>query len=79
MITTKKQKVIDALKAGNALEATKLAKAFKIELTKEQQAIVARAFEMSHSPAFYEQLGFNAADQLQKAETILREVYAEHL
>jgi hypothetical protein len=75
MLKTKKSRVIDALLEGNYIEAMKLAKNFHIELTKDEQTIVKRAYEMTWNPSFYEQLGYNKDEEFEKAVLILKKVY----
>jgi hypothetical protein len=74
-IKTKRSKVIDALTAGDYIEAMKIAKAFHIELSPEENTIVRRAYEMTWNAAFYEQLGYNKDDEFDKAVTILKKRY----
>lgn len=75
----RKLQVIHALKTENYVEALKIAKTFTIELTKEQNAVVRRAYEMHWNIKFYEALGYNLDEEVEKAVAILKEVYAEHL
>jgi hypothetical protein len=75
MVQTKKSKVIEALQNGDYKEALKIAKSFHIELTKEQNTIVTRAYEMQWNPGFYQALGFNKDEEFEKAVAILKEVY----
>lgn len=75
----RKLEVIHALKTENYIEALKIAKTFTIELTKEQNTVVRRAYEMHWNNRFYEALGYNLNEEVDKAVAILKEVYAEHL
>lgn len=79
MRVSKKAQVINALQSKDYKTALKIAKSFTIELTKEENAIVRRAYEMQWNPGFYTALGFNAEDEFQKAVKILEETYKDHL
>ncbi|MNB72129.1 hypothetical protein D3C81_519830 [compost metagenome] len=74
-LVTKKSKVIEALKNQDYKAAMKIAKAFHIELTKEENTIVRRAYEMTWGSSFYEQLGFNKEEEFNKAVEILKNKY----
>lgn len=74
-IKTKRSRVIEALEAGNYIEAMKIAKAFHIELSPEENTIVRRAYEMTWNPEFYEQLGFKKEVEFEKAVIILKKRY----
>jgi hypothetical protein len=75
MRTTKKSRVVTALESGDYIEALKIAKSFNIELTKEQNTIVRRAYEMQWNEKFYSALGFDKDVEFDKAVKILLEVY----
>lgn len=74
-LKTKRSIVVEALINGDYKKALEVAKSFNVELNKEQNTIVRRAYEMTWNPGFYEQLGFNAEEEYQKAVAILKEVY----
>ena len=76
---TKKSKVIEYLRMKNYKEALKIAKSFTIELSKDENTIVRRAYEMQWNPVFYEALGFNKDEEFEKAIIILEKVYEKHL
>jgi len=72
---TKRSKVVEALQQGDYIGAMRIAKAFTIELTKDQNTIVRRAYEMTWNSEFYEQLGFSKEEEFKKAVKILKERY----
>lgn len=72
---TKKSKVIKALEEKDYLEALKIAKSFHIELTKKENSIVRRAYEMHWNPRFYEALGFDREKEFNKGVDVLKRVY----
>lgn len=75
----KKYQAIDLVNEGKIVEALKIVHTFQREFTKEQKSILKRAHEMQSNPKFYEQLGYNADEQLKQAEKIIKDVYAEHV
>lgn len=79
MRLSKKEQVINALKVKDYKTALKIAKSFTIELTKDENTIVRRAYEMQWNPGFYTALGFNAEDEFEKAVKILEKTYEKHL
>ena len=46
-----------AVSAGNFKEALRIAKDFRINITKEQRSTMARAYECIVHPDFYQQIG----------------------
>ena len=76
---TKRSKVIKALERQDYKEALKIAKSFHIELTKEENTIVRRAYEMQWNSQFYEALGFNKDEEFNKAVEILKQIYIEEV
>lgn len=78
-LETKKQKVINALRSEDYNEALKIAKSFHIELSKEENTIVRRAYEMQWNPSFYEALGFDSDEEYEKAVKILLKVYSKYI
>lgn len=77
MLKTKREQVINALKANDYIEALKIAKGFHRDLTKEENTIVTRAYEMQWNAKFYEMLGFNKDTEFEKAVGILKRIYLE--
>lgn len=74
-LKTKKEQVTEYMKAGDLMNALKIAKSFKRDFEKEEQAIITRAYEMTVNPRFYEMLGYNKEEQLAKAEKLMTEKY----
>ena len=75
MLKTKREQVIEALINEDYIKAMKLAKHFHRDLTKEQNTIVTRAYEMQWNSTFYEMLGYNKEEEFEKAINILKDIY----
>lgn len=74
-LITKREQVITALETGDYKEALKIAKGFNRDLTKDENTIVRRAYEMQWNEGFYTALGFIKEDEYEKAIKILKTVY----
>jgi hypothetical protein len=72
---TKREQVIQLLEAGEYKEAMKIAKDFVRDFPKQDAKIIARAYEMTWNPKFYEALGFKAEVEFEKAKDILIKTY----
>ena len=55
--------------------ALKLAKDFKIGITREQASKMARAYECMLYPEFYRQLGINLVDAIEEGKAIVSKLY----
>ena len=74
-LVTKREQVITALETGDYKEALKIAKNFNRDLTKDENTIVTRAYEMQWNESFYKMLGYKKEEEFDKAITILKDVY----
>lgn len=72
---TNREMVIRYLREEKYKEAMKIAKGFKIELTKEQRDIVTRGYESYTNPRFYISLHQNVQENIRKAIEVLKEIY----
>ena len=74
----KKTEIVkEAIKAGDFKKALKLAKDFRINVTKEQREAMARAYECIVHPEFYRQIGIDIAKSVESAKKTLVLLYGE--
>ena len=72
----KSDKVRRLVAAGEYRKALAIAKDFRIGITKEQSDVMKRGFEcLSTSPKFYESLGMDVYQIVQKAQETLVSLY----
>lgn len=76
---TKREKVMDAMRIGDWVEACRIAREFRRDFIKEDAKTVCRAFEMTWNATFYEQLGYKAEVEMEKAKDILVATYGGSL
>lgn len=72
---TKTDQVRELVATKEYKEAIAVAKDFKLGFTKEEAKTLARAHEMTWNSRFYEMLGYNYQEELQKAQDILKRQY----
>ena len=74
----KKTEIVkEAIKAGDFKKALKLAKDFRINVTKEQREAMARAYECIVHPEFYRQIGIDIAKSVESVKKTLVLLYGE--
>lgn len=74
----KKTEIVkEAIKAGDFKKALKLAKDFRINVTKEQREAMARAHECIVHPEFYRQIGIDIAKSVESGKKTLVLLYGE--
>lgn len=74
----KKTEIVkEAIKAGDFKKALKLAKDFRINVTKEQREAMARAYECIVHPEFYRQIGIDIAKSVEAGKKTLVLLYGE--
>lgn len=74
----KKTEIVkEAIKAGDFKKALKLAKDFRINVTKEQREAMARAYECIVHPEFYRQIGIAIAKSVESGKKTLVLLYGE--
>ena len=74
----KKTEIVkEAIKAGDFKKALKLAKDFRINVTKEQREAMARAYECIVHPEFYRQIGIDIAKSDESGKKTLVLLYGE--
>jgi hypothetical protein len=67
---TKVQQAVELYEKGDLKKALRIAKTFKIGLTKEEQSQLARGYECIVHQAFYTMIGKNPKEEIKKAEAI---------
>lgn len=74
----KKTEIVkEAIKAGDFKKALKLAKDFRINVTKEQREAMARAYECIVHPEFYRQIGIDIVKSVESGKKTLVLLYGE--
>ena len=64
--------VREELRSGDYKKALKIAKGFRINVTKEQQEVMTRAYECIVHPEFYKQIGVDILASIEKGkETVM--------
>ena len=64
-----------AVAAGNYKEALRIAKDFRINITKEQRSTMARAYECIVHPDFYRQLGTDIPAAINEGIALVAKLY----
>lgn len=67
--------VKDAVKAGEWKKALRIAKDFRINITKAQRDTMARAYECMVHPEFYRQMGTDIAGAIAKGKEVVSCLY----
>ena len=60
---------------GKFKEALRIAKNFRIGFTEEDRDIMTRGYECMVHPGFYESIGADISDSINKAKLLLIEIY----
>lgn len=75
---TKKTDIVrEAIKAGDMKKALRIAKDFRINVTKEQREKMSRAYECMVHPDFYKQIGTNVMETINTGKQTLTLLYGE--
>ncbi|GCA68040.1 hypothetical protein KGMB01110_24760 [Mediterraneibacter butyricigenes] len=75
---TKKTDIVkEAIKTGDFKKALRIAKDFRINVTKEQRERMARAYECIVHPEFYRQIGFDVMETINLGEQTVALLYGE--
>ncbi len=64
-----------AVSSGNFKEALRIAKDFRINITKEQRSTMARAYECIIYPDFYRQLGTDIPAAIKEGVELVTKLY----
>ena len=73
---TKKTDIVrEAIKAGDMKKALRIAKDFRINVTKEQREKMSRAYECMAHPDFYKQIGTDVMEAINTGEQTLALLY----
>lgn len=67
--------VREAVKAGDFKKALRIAKDFRINITREQRDTMARAYECMVHPEFYQQIGTDIAGAIAKGKEVVSCLY----
>lgn len=75
---TKKTDIVrEAIKTGDFKKALKIAKDFRIGITKEQREKMARAYECIVHPDFYRQIGVDIMESIELGKQTVALLYGE--
>lgn len=66
-----------AVSAGNFKEALRIAKDFRINITKEQRITMARAYECIVHPDFYQQIGTDIPAAIEEGVSLVQSLYGQ--
>lgn len=67
--------VREAVKAGEWKKALRIAKDFRLNVSREQRSIMARAYECMVHPEFYQQIGTDIAGAIAKGKEVVNCLY----
>lgn len=67
--------VREAVKHGDWKKALRIAKDFRINVTKDQRDVMARAYECMVHPEFYRQIGTDIAGAIAKGKEVVSCLY----
>lgn len=73
MIIKKTDKAIWFYRTGKIKDALKIAKTFRIGITKEEHDKMVRAYECMVHPEFYKMIGKNPEEEIRKGIAIFKE------
>lgn len=73
----KSDMVREAVKAGDWKKALRIAKDFRINVTKAQRDAMARAYECIVHPDFYRQIGTDIPEVIAKGKDVVACLYGE--
>lgn len=75
---TKKTDIVkEAVKSGDFKKALRIAKNFRINVTKDQRELMARAYECIVHPEFYRQIGYDVMETINSGERTVTLLYGE--
>jgi hypothetical protein len=66
-----------AVSAGNFKEALRIAKDFRINITKEQRSTMARAYECMVHEDFYKQIGTDIPAAIEEGVSLVQSLYGQ--
>lgn len=67
--------VREAVKAGDYKKALRIAKDFRINISAKQREIMSRAYECMIHPAFYQQIGVDIPEAIEKGKEVVSLIY----
>lgn len=75
---TKKTDIVkEAVKSGDFKKALRIAKNFRINVTKDQRELMTRAYECIVHPEFYRQIGYDVMETINSGERTVTLLYGE--
>lgn len=77
MLTTKSDHVRQLIATGQYKEALRIAKDFRLGITKEQSGAIRLAYECIVHDRFYQELGYNIPQKIEAGVDVLKELYGE--
>ena len=76
-LVKKSDLVREAVKKGNFKQALKIAKDFRISITKEDREKMSRAYECIVHPDFFKQIGIDIPSAINEGEEVVTRLYGE--
>ncbi len=76
-LVKKSDLVREAVKNGNFKQALKIAKDFRINITKEDREKMSRAYECIVHPDFFKQIGIDIPSAINEGEEVVTRLYGE--
>lgn len=76
-LVKKSDLVREAVKKGNFKQALKIAKDFRINITKEDREKMSRAYECIVHPDFFKQIGIDIPSVINEGEEVVTRLYGE--
>ena len=73
--TRKTDTVRNAIKAGDYMEALRIARKFVLGIDKQDRAKMNRAYECIFHPSFYQQIGYNPTDVYNDGVEVVKRLY----
>ena len=69
------EKVREAVASGNWKEALRIAKDFRLNVTAKQREEMGRAYECMVHPSFYQQIGIDVSEAVEKGKAVVEALY----
>lgn len=77
MLVTKSDRVRQLVASGQYKDALKIAKDFRLGITKEQSGAMRLAYECMIYGRFYKELGYNIPQKIENGVDVLKKLYGE--
>lgn len=76
---TKQSQAVQSYLRGERVRALKMAKNFRYGITDMESKTLIRGFECTHNPRFYEMLGYNPSEEIEKACQIFEKCFLKEI